>query len=141
MILCFKRNRRQIWSLNNFIQFSMQYITTIRSSRSQMFFELGVLEVCIIHRKTPVLESLFNKVAYLKACNFIKETPPQMFSYEYCEVFQKILFKEYYRWLLLYFHLMTYISVKLMTYIFNIKYFVSLSCISSFFFTISFETR
>ena len=59
-----------------------------------------------------------------------------MFSYEYCEVFQKILFKEYYRWLLLYFHLMTYISVKLMTYIFNIKYFVSLSCISSFFFSL-----
>ena len=60
-----------------------------------------------------------------------------MFSYEYCEVFQKILFKEYHRWLLLYFHLMTYITVKLMTHIFNIKYFVSLSCISSIFFSLS----
>ena len=26
-----------------------------------------------IHRKAPVLESLFNKVACLKACNFIKK--------------------------------------------------------------------
>ena len=26
-----------------------------------------------IHRKTPVLESLFNKVAGLKVCNFIKK--------------------------------------------------------------------
>ena len=29
--------------------------------------------ICNIHRKTPVLESLFNKVAALKACNFIKK--------------------------------------------------------------------
>ena len=51
MILCFKRNKRSIWYLNNFIQFSMQHITTIRSSRSQMFLEIGVLKVCNIHRK------------------------------------------------------------------------------------------
>ena len=35
--------------------------------------------------KTPVLESLFNKVAGLKACNFIKKTPTQVFS---CEIFE-----------------------------------------------------
>ena len=69
MILCFRR----IWFLNNFIQFSMQYVTAIRSSRSQMFFEVGVLKVCNIHRKTHVLESLFSKVASLEACNFIKK--------------------------------------------------------------------
>ena len=44
--------------LNNFIQFFMQYITTIRSSRSQIFFEIGVFKICNIHRKT---------------CNFIKK--------------------------------------------------------------------
>ena len=37
-----------------------------------------------------------------------------MFSYEYCEVFKKMLFKEHNRWLLLYFklieNLMTYIN-------------------------------
>ena len=60
------RSGRPIRFLNYFIQFSMQYITTIRTSRLQMFFEKSVLEVCNIHRKTPVLESLFNKVASLK---------------------------------------------------------------------------
>ena len=51
----------------------MQYITTIRTSRSQMFFEIGVLKVCNIHRKTPVLESLFGKVASLEAYKFIEK--------------------------------------------------------------------
>ena len=47
-------------------------ITTIRNSRSQMLFEIGVLKICNIHRKTSVVESLFSKVAALKACNFFK---------------------------------------------------------------------
>ena len=64
-ILWFKRNKRPIWFLNNFIQFYMQY-------SSQMFLEIRVLKVCNIHSKTPVLESLFNKDASLKACNFTK---------------------------------------------------------------------
>ena len=38
-----------------------------------MFFEIGILKVCNIHRKTSVLESLFSKVATLEACNFIKK--------------------------------------------------------------------
>ena len=39
-----------------------------------MFFKKGVLKKFHnIHRKTPVLESLFSKVAGLKACNFIKK--------------------------------------------------------------------
>ena len=59
--------------LNNFIQFSVQYITTIRTSRSQMFFEIGVLTVCYIQRKTTVLESLFSKVVSLEAYKFIKK--------------------------------------------------------------------
>ena len=38
-----------------------------RSSLSQMFYQIGVLEnFCKIHRKTSVLESLFNKIAGLK---------------------------------------------------------------------------
>ena len=53
----------------------MQYITTIWSSSLQMFFEIGVLKICNIHRKTPVLESLFSKLASLEACNFIKKRP------------------------------------------------------------------
>ena len=36
-----------------------------------------------------MLESLFNKVAGLKVCNFIKiETPPQLFSSKYREIFK-----------------------------------------------------
>ena len=79
MILCIKKKQakvqyaRPVRFLNNCIQFSMQYITTIRTSRSQMFFEIGVLKVCNIHRKTPVLESLFSKVASLEAYKFIKK--------------------------------------------------------------------
>ena len=42
-----------------------------RNSRWQMFFKKGVLKN--IHRKTPVLESLFNKVAGQKPFNFIKK--------------------------------------------------------------------
>ena len=42
---------------------------------------------CKIHRKTPVPESLFNKVAGLKASNFInKETLAQVFSSKFCEI-------------------------------------------------------
>ena len=46
------------------------------SNHSQMFFKIGVIKIfCKIHRKTPVLESLFDKVAGLKACSFILRTP------------------------------------------------------------------
>ena len=38
-----------------------------------MFFEIGVLKVCNIHRETPVLEPLFSKVASLGAYKFIKK--------------------------------------------------------------------
>ena len=35
-----------------------------------MFFKTGVRN---IHRKTPVLESLFSEISGLQACNFIKK--------------------------------------------------------------------
>ena len=42
---------------------------------------------------TCVGESLFNKVADLKACNFIeKEIPEQVFFREYCEFFKNSFF-------------------------------------------------
>ena len=43
-------------------------VYSCRSSHSQVF-----LKFCNIHRKAPVLESLFNKVEGLRACNFIKK--------------------------------------------------------------------
>ena len=45
-----------------------------------------------------MLKSLFNKVAGLKACNFIKkDTSTQVFSSEYCEIFKKSYFQEHLR--------------------------------------------
>ena len=120
--LCFKRNKRPIRFLNNFIQFSMQYITTIRTSRTQMFFEIDVIKVCNIHRKTPALESLFSKVASMKACNFIKKRLQHMFFCEYRELFKKISIKVHQRWLLLYLQFTENLIIqigKLMTHIFN----------------------
>ena len=41
---------------------------------SELFWKKGVLKnFCKLHMKTPVLESLFNKVAGLQDCNFIKK--------------------------------------------------------------------
>ena len=42
-----------------------------------MSFKIGVLiKFCNIHRKVPVLESLFNKVAGLKDTGGVYRTPP-----------------------------------------------------------------
>ena len=46
-----------------------------------------------IHWKTPVLESLFNKVAGLKAYNFIKRDSDQVFSSKYCEIVNSFLYR------------------------------------------------
>ena len=44
-----------------------------KSSHPRCSIEKVVLKIRNIHRKTPVLEPLFNKVSGLKACNFIKK--------------------------------------------------------------------
>ena len=46
-----------------------------RSSRSQIFFKIGVLKNFAIFTEKRVLKPLFNKVAGLKACNFNKKRP------------------------------------------------------------------
>ena len=56
--------------------------TTVRSSRSQMFFKIVVLKnFRNLHRKTPLLEKLYEK-----------ETTTQVFFFEYCKIFKKSLF-------------------------------------------------
>ena len=47
-----------------------------------MFFKIGVLKKFAQFRKTPVLESVFNKVAGLQL------------SCEYCEIFKKSFFRK-----------------------------------------------
>ena len=55
-----------------------------------------------IHKKIPVLKSLFNTVRGLKAYNFNKkEMWTQVFSHEYNKNFQNSYFMEHLRWLLL----------------------------------------
>ena len=50
-----------------------------------MFYKIGVLKFFFkIHKKTPVLESLFNKVTDLYPTTLLKEkTPIQVFSDEF----------------------------------------------------------
>ena len=48
-----------------------------------------------IHRKKPVLESLFNKVAVLRACNFIKEGSDTILSCEICKLSKNNYFEEH----------------------------------------------
>ena len=44
------------------------------SSRSHMFFKIGAHKnFAILTKKTPALETLFNKTSGLQACNFIKK--------------------------------------------------------------------
>ena len=59
-----------------------------------MFFKIGDLKKFRnIHRKAPLLDSFLKKVGGLQICNFIqKETPTQVFSCEYYEIFKNTLF-------------------------------------------------
>ena len=54
----------------------------IKRKPPEVFYKKAVLKKCIsIHRKTPVLESLYNQVTGLHACNFIKKKfQPRYFS-------------------------------------------------------------
>ena len=56
-------------------------------------------EFCNIHMETPVLGSLFNKVAGLQVCNFIKRDPKAgvFLSLLYCESFKVTNFEEHLR--------------------------------------------
>ena len=52
------------------------FIRKMFSSPSQMFFKISFLKMFSFfkyHRRTSVLESLFNKVRGIQACNFIKK--------------------------------------------------------------------
>ena len=65
--------------------------TTHRSSQQRCSLKKLLWKISQYSQKTSVLESLFNKVAGLQA----KETPNQVFSREYCEIFNCSYFEEY----------------------------------------------
>ena len=48
-----------------------------------------------IHKKKPVLESLFNKVAVLRTVTLLKKAPTQMLSCEICKLFKNNYFEEH----------------------------------------------
>ena len=54
-----------------------------------------------VHRKAPVLESLFNKHAGLKTCNFFKKRLKHVFSCKICDIFKNTFFTEHIWWQLL----------------------------------------
>ena len=70
-----------------YFSFKQNFELILRSSPSQMFFK-----ILQNSQKTPVLEPLFNKAAYLKACNFIKKRLQHRCSCEYCEIFMNTSF-------------------------------------------------
>ena len=69
-----------------------------RSSHQSCSIGKAVLKKFLnINRKRTVLESLFNRVAGLKVCNFIKrdsDTATQVFLCEYCQIFKNIYSQE-----------------------------------------------
>ena len=76
--------------------FKRNFEPILRSSRSQTFLKIGALENCAIIKGKDLSWSLFNKVADLKACNFIKKTPTQVFSCEFSK-FLRTLFTEVFK--------------------------------------------
>ena len=84
----------------------LEEIVTVRSGMAQVivprFSSIYVFwNICNIHRKTPVLESLFNKAAG-QAWNFIKKRlQNKAFSFRFCETFKKVFFTEHGRLLLI----------------------------------------
>ena len=63
---------------NSFVtnHYQLQYHILLRSSRSQRFFKIGALKNFAILSGKHLCWCLFNKVARLKACNFIKKKTP-----------------------------------------------------------------
>ena len=68
-----------------------------RSSRSQMFFKIGVLKnFAIFTGKHLCCNLFFNKVAGLRYATLLKkETLSQVFSCEYCNIFKNTYFEEH----------------------------------------------
>ena len=72
--------------------FRLKIYVRFRSSRLQMFFEIGILKNFTMFTGKHLCWSLFlKKVA--GPCNFIKkQTPKKVFSREYCEIFKNSFF-------------------------------------------------
>ena len=80
-----------------FVHIGKSSSENLRSNRSQVF-----LKISQCSQKTPVFESLFNKVGVLKTCIFIKkEIPTQVSSCKYCEIFKNSFFVQHFLFIIL----------------------------------------
>ena len=80
----------------------MQYEGS-RSSREKVFCEKGVLRnLTIIHRKTPVQKSLFNKVPGLRPATLLKRRLwHKCFLVNFVKSLRTLFYTEHLRWLFL----------------------------------------
>ena len=67
-------------------------VAAVRRRSSKIGFHKNFAISQFFHRKTPVLECLFNKVSRIQACNLIKKRLTQIISCHYYEFFQSIFF-------------------------------------------------
>ena len=51
-----------------------------------MFCKIVVKKFLKIHKKIPVLESLFNKIADLRPATLLEKAPARVLSYEFSEI-------------------------------------------------------
>ena len=66
--------KQMVRSLNNLIQFFMQYITTIRSSRSQMVFEIDIFKVLQHSKENTCVEVSFkSKLQALRPATLLEK--------------------------------------------------------------------
>ena len=87
--------------LKDYASFEKIVLSIFRSSRLEVFCKKGVLRNFAKFTEKHLCQSLFfNKIAGT-ACNFIKkETLPQVFSREFCEISKNTFYTEHLRWLL-----------------------------------------
>ena len=104
----------------------MREAAICRCSSKQLLLKF----VCNIHRKTPVLESLFNKIPDLQACNFIKKRLQHSCFPVNIAKFLKIPFTEHFRTLLLSVERNTHSFLKLL--VFKIQSYTLQKCWSKY---------
>ena len=88
-------NIREYKFIHSF-QATVNFSGKCRSSRSQMIFEIAVLKNFVVFTGKHLCWSPFRPATLLK-----KESPTQVFSCEYCEIFKNSFLIEQVRWLLL----------------------------------------
>ena len=78
----------------------------------ELFLRIFFFFFCKIHKKTPVLESHFNKVTGLYPANSLKErTPNRVFSDEFCELLKTTFLQNTSRRLLLFYGKKYFINI------------------------------